>query len=184
MGLMRKKKILVVGRSCAGKSSIVNEVCKRLGLKQVKSYTTRPRRPGEKDTISDHYFISDDEFVLYKEDTIAYTEINGAKYFATRSELEASDIYVIDPNGIEDLKRRCGDEFQFVVIYIRVPKSISKKRADQRGDKDYNERSEKEAPQFDEFEKKMAWDYHILNNGTFESAVNTMEKMVRKELNI
>ena len=45
---MSKKTIfLVAGRSAAGKSSLVHAVCEKTGLVPVKSYATRPPRPGE-----------------------------------------------------------------------------------------------------------------------------------------
>ena len=51
--------VLIVGESGSGKSTICDELTKRYGLKQVKSYTTRPRRSEDEDG---HTFISDEEF--------------------------------------------------------------------------------------------------------------------------
>ena len=44
------KKLLIVGRSSSGKTSIASAACDRLGLKLVKSYTTRPPRNEEEAT--------------------------------------------------------------------------------------------------------------------------------------
>lgn len=181
-----KKKFLVVGRSGSGKSSIVREVASQLDLKVVKSYTTRPPRPEELAGNTDHYFISDEEVEQFKDDMAAYTEINGYKYFATKSEVDQCDIYVIDPNGVEDLKSRCGDEFKFITIYIRTSPDIAKKRAEKRGDDPqvYQSRIEKEDSQFKKFEHDMPWQFHILNNHSFEEAVETMKKFIRTELHM
>lgn len=187
--IMAKKKIIcVVGRTATGKTSLARAVCNKLGIKIVKSYTTRPIRPKEIENHerSDHYFITDEDVDTYRDDIAAYTEINGYKYFTTKQVLNESDVYVIDPLGIKELKRRCGDEYQIITVYIRVDHSTGKRRAMQRGESidDYYERYKSENEQFSNFEKEMSWDYHILNIGTFEDAANTMEKIIRKELNM
>lgn len=179
---MSKKKFLIIGRSCTGKSSLSREVCKRLGLRQVKSYTTRPMRPSENPETSDHYFISPEEVKNYKGSIAAYTEINGYQYFTTTDALEQCDIYVIDPNGVEDLRQRIGDRFELIPIYLRVPKSVAKRRAVQRKDGLFDERLEKENEQFSQYEKDMPWYYHILNDGTFEEGVEKLERIIKKEL--
>ena len=182
---MKKKIILVCGRTGFGKSSIIKRVCKNLGLKQVVSYTTRPMRDNEKTGSSDHYFIQPDEVKKYADDMAAYTEINGYEYFATKTELRSSDIYTVDPNGIADLKERCGDEFDFVTIYVRTPKALAIERCKSRGnEKEFMARYDAENQQFTDYEKKMPWEYHIFNIRTLDDAVATMTRMIRKELNL
>lgn len=186
---MTKKKIIcVVGRTATGKTSLARAVCNKLGIKLVKSYTTRPMRPKEFENHerSDHYFITESDVEIYKNDIAAYTVIDDYIYFTTKQILNESDVYVIDPFGLEELKKRCGDAYQIITIYIRVDHSTGKRRAVQRGESidQYYKRYNSENEQFAEFEKTMNWDYHILNIGTFEDAANTMEKMIRKELNM
>lgn len=106
------KKLLIVGRSSSGKTSIASAACDRLGLKLVKSYTTRPPRNEKEATDSkDHIFISEGDVAKYEDDFAAYTEINGYKYFTTIDQLDECDAYVIDPNGIKSLKEKCGNMF-------------------------------------------------------------------------
>lgn len=183
---MGKKKIfLIVGRTCTGKTVLAREVAKRVGLKVVKSYTTRPMRENETCENSDHYFIKHEDVQQYVDEMAAYTIVGDDEYFTTKGELDQSDLYVIDPKGVEDLKNRCGNEYDFITIYIRTSKRCLIQRADKRGKQfDYNERYMKENEQFSDFETEMPWDYHILNDGEFELAATTMEKMVRKELNL
>lgn len=178
---MKKKIYLVCGRSCSGKSSIVRQVCKNLGMKYLKSYTTRDARPGE-EKESDHIFIRKEDAEWYKQQGIvAWTEINGNEYFATRELLDQSDFYVIDPAGIDYLRNTCWDEYDFIVIYIRVPYATAKKRSEHRGDKNFSARYESENSMFGEFERKGCWDYHLLNNGTLEDAVAKMKHIIEKE---
>lgn len=171
----------MIGRSCTGKSSLTREVCKRLKLSQVKSYTTRPRRSSEESGTCDHYFISPEDVPKYKSDIVAYTEINGYQYFTTREELERCDIYVIDPNGVEDLIKRAGDEFEFITILVSVPRNTAQRRAEQREDIDYKQRIIAEDLQFKNYEKKRQWYYQILNSGTFEEGVDRLERIIKKE---
>lgn len=186
--MVKKKIICVVGRTATGKSALVRDVCQKLGIKQVKSYTTRPMRQKEIENPNDtdHYFIKENEVDQYKDDFAAYTEINGYKYFTTKQILDSSDIYVIDPQGLKKLKDICGDEYQIVTIYITVDHSVGKRRSIQRGESIdiYYARYYSEDEQFSDFEKTMMWNYHILNTGTFEESSNMMEKIVRKELNL
>lgn len=100
---MRQILITVAGRNSAGKSLIAKKVAEALGLNVVKSYATRKPRPEElKKGLEncDHIFVSDEEYDKL-ENITAETEINGARYCTTQEVLDNSDIYVIDPKGIE-----------------------------------------------------------------------------------
>lgn len=183
--MAEKKTIyLIVGRTSTGKSRIASEICNKLSYKQVKSFTTRPPRESEINHPEkcDHFFITDEEAEQYRDDIAAYTEINGYKYFATKQILAESDVYVIDPNGIEDLKRRCPDEFNFVVLYIRVPKSVGKRRVIQRGEsvEDYYKRYRSEDEQFSDFETSAAWDFLIINDDEIEIAILQALRAIQK----
>lgn len=177
---MSKKKIfLIVGRTCTGKSSLAREMCERLGLRQVVSYATRPRRKSEEDG-ADHYFIEPKDVAQFRDQMAAYTKIGDYEYFTTYQTLDESDIYVVDPNGIRELFERCSDKYDFVIIYIRVPrtkyKELIKARGIDRG------RIAAEDEQFTKYEKSRIWDYHLLNSTTFEEAAHQLETIIRKEM--
>jgi guanylate kinase len=177
-------KFLVVGRTASGKSSIVREVCKKLELKQVKSLTTRPPRDVElNNPDSDHYFVTDEEFESERDKGfVAYTEINDYKYATTVDEFDRSDIYVIDPKGIEYLKQTCGDKYKFVEIYIRVPFITAINRFIERGgiESEFKARFNQENLQFKEYEKKQGFDYHVLNDQALEDAVEKVCEIIKK----
>ena len=175
-------KFLVLGRTGSGKTSIVRAVCEKMGLKQVVSYTTRPMRESEK-IWSDHIFITDDEVKQYENDIAAYTEIDGNKYFVTYDIIDSSDVYVIDPAGLDSLKTKCKDRYEFVEIYIRTPQKIAEERAKSRGDKlkTFKQRWVSENQQFTDYERGQTFAYHLLNNQPFDESVKKVCKWIQWE---
>ena len=176
-------KFLFIGRTASGKSSIAKAVCEKMGLVLVTSYTTRPMRESEKNG-SDHIFISDNEVSKYENDIASYTEINGYKYFTTYNTIDKSDIYVIDPIGVDSLKIKCGDKYDFVEIYIRTPQKIAEERARKRGDKlkDFKERWVSENKQFTDYEDRHTFSWHLRNDRPFEESVNKVCKWIQIEI--
>lgn len=181
--LSKPLKFLFIGRTASGKSSIAKAVCEKMGLTQVVSYTTRPMRKSEKNG-SDHIFITDEEVSQYENDIAAYTEINGYKYFTTYDVIDKADIYVIDPIGVDNLKIKCGDRYEFVEIYIRTPQKLAQERARIRGDKlkDFKQRWVSENKMFTDYEKEQAFNYHLLNNRPFDESVDKVCEWIQREL--
>ena len=89
--------ILVVGESGTGKTTVCEKLCERYGLKQVVSYTTRPRRTPDE---VGHIFITEAD-MPDKAEMCAYTNYNGNHYFATHKQVDEADLYVVDPAGID-----------------------------------------------------------------------------------
>lgn len=181
--LNKPLKFLFIGRTASGKSSIAKAVCEKMGLTQVVSYTTRPMRKSEKNG-SDHIFISDEDVAQYENDIAAYTEINGYKYFTTYDVIDNADIYVIDPIGVDNLKIKCWDRYEFVEIYIRTPQKLAETRARMRGDnlKDFKQRWVSENKMFSDYEKGQAFNYHLLNNRPFDESVDKVCEWIQREL--
>lgn len=123
--------ILLVGESGSGKTTIADLLEEMYGYKVLKSYTTRLPRLND----TSHVFITDEEFDNLK-DIVAYTEYNGYRYCATADQVDHSDIYVIDPDGIEKLKEIYHGKKKLVDVYIRVPEEIRASRMKKRGDSD------------------------------------------------
>lgn len=190
--IKEKKLFCVIGRTSSGKTSLTKAVAKRLNLKIVKSYTTRPLKPGEIEAESDHYFISEEEYPNYKNDIVAYTEINGYRYFTTSKELSDVDLYVIDPKGYFMLSDKissveCLKDTKLIPIYVTTSYDISKKRASARGDdlKAWEERCKSENAQFEKFENyilEYSLNVYMINNdGHFLDSVGNMKNIILKE---
>ena len=121
---------LLVGPSGSGKSSVAQELERRYGLKEVVSYTERPRRYlGEKG----HIFVTPKEF-----DSLgpmcAFTVYNGYRYGVPRSCVNECDTYVIDPAGVRYLKEHYAGAKGIVTIVIWVPERTRIQRMVNRGD--------------------------------------------------
>ncbi|MCD8083579.1 MAG: hypothetical protein LUE86_08790 [Clostridiales bacterium] len=188
----RKTLFLIAGRTASGKSSVTKEVCKDLGLIQVRSYAIRPMRPDEAadPEHSDHIFITEDEMEQYRDDITAYTYINGSHYFTTTDILDRSDCYVIDPLGIKDLKARYKERYRFVIIELRQrDKNTALKRyLKRKGTKEtFEARWADEDAQFTEFESDIGIgsrnSTHVIHttNRTKRQVVEVVKKIIIEE---
>lgn len=93
----RKYIYLLVGRSGSGKSTVADILAEKHGWKVLQSYTTRkPRFPGE----TGHTFVTKEEFDVLQ-NKCAYTMFSGNEYCATDDMVDDSDVYIIDPAGVE-----------------------------------------------------------------------------------
>lgn len=185
-----KKLFCIMGRTCAGKTSLAKAVAESLNMKVVKSYTTRPMREGESEHTSDHIFVSDDEVKLFQGKIAAYTEINGYKYFVTKDMIMNSDIYVIDPDGYKMLTeyvKRKELKIELIPIYIDVDVNDQERRYRARGNtrEQFWERYKSEAEQFSKFEKEMnTYNVQVIKNICFDFTVNRLEDYIYKHLSL
>ena len=183
-----------MGRTCSGKTTLAKTVAETLHMKVLRSYTTRPMREGENEHTSDHIFISEDEVKLLQ-GKIAYTEINGYKYFVTKDMVMESDIYVIDPNGYKmlvDTVKRKNMKIKLIPIYIDVYVADQERRYRARGNtrNEFWERYKSEAEQFDKFEEEMitynrkhTYVYRI-KNVDFHYSVKMIEEYIYNYLSL
>lgn len=148
--------ILLVGKSAAGKDTVAERLEER-GLRSVISHTTRPRR-GADDVR--HVFVGDDEADILIRDAVATTTINGYRYFATADDMRAADVYVIDPNGVDELLANLPD-MEFRIVYIdaddaeRRRKAISRADDPEEAERVFDSRDADESPAFDAFRKRL-----------------------------
>lgn len=169
----KKTIFCIVGESGSGKDTLVEYTLKefKLQLKPVISYTDREMRENETDGI-EHNFLNKDTMtsLLHEADIAAYTKIGDVRYCTTIQDIEDSDIYIIDPEGLKNFKDMCSDDFNIVSIYIDCPLEERRKRAKNRSD--FNSSFEKrvlvESEQFSEFRKSHGYD-HVIDNGAMST---------------
>ena len=179
MAINKKKRLIVVsGKSSSGKDTITNlamttdvyfDNCFHIELKPIVSYSTRPPRDSEVNG-REHYFISDKEAdeLLETKDVIAYTKIGNYRYFVTEECIEKGNIYIIDPEGIENLETN-HPEYDLYKTYIKtsLPKRIwrARKRSDFKTA--YFKRVRSEHKQFKKYEDEKGYDV-LFNNSKYE----------------
>ena len=169
---MDKKHTLlcIMGESACGKDTLVNQLCERNNYSKLISYTTRPRRDNEGNT---HIFVDEDIYFRMREDgqIAAYTNINNVHYWSTIEQICESDIYIIDPLGVQALKQLNIPNLRLVTIYINVPENIRKERAIQRGDDMtiYRSRCLSERDQFRQLKRDANFDYAISNSDAIKT---------------
>ena len=132
--------IIVMGKTCSGKDSIIKELCNNYGYKRIISYTTRPIRKNENDGITYRY-ISEEEFVkriesgFFAEWKSYNTEFGVWYYGCSVEDIEnANDknIIILTPDGYRDIvDKLCEKPF---VIYVYSNNSTIKNRLKKRGD--------------------------------------------------
>ena len=121
----------MVGASGSGKTTVAEELKKQGGYKVVESYTTRPQRhPNE----TGHIFVTEKEYEEMKDDMCAFTVFDGSKYWATNKQVDESDIYIIDPAGVEYFKKAYKGKKEPIVVYLKAGKKTRKQRMLERGD--------------------------------------------------
>lgn len=164
---MNKEHVLIclMGKTASGKDTLANKLCERAGLRQIISYTTRPRRTNEGNT---HIFVSDEEYQQLENSgrIAAFTKIGPYKYCCTIDQLYENDVYVIDPAGVEHLRALNLTNLRLVTVYINTPDDIRKERAlNKRGDDRmvFMKRELAEKDQFRSMLKKSDFDYAISN---------------------
>lgn len=121
---------LIIGKSGSGKTTVQNRLFEVYKLVPLISYTTRkPRYEGE----GGHIFVSKSEFDTL-EHKIAYTKFDDNEYCATSSQIDNSDIYIIDAKGIDFLKNNYHGDKKFKVIYLDASIQTCIERMTRRGD--------------------------------------------------
>ena len=108
------------------------------GYKRIVTYTTRPKRQGERDGI-DYNFVTDEKFksMIKNGDFAEYTEYNalfGHVYYGSSKEDYLSDdkkVIVLNPCGLLALQRNL---IPHTSIYLDVSMDELLRRASKRGD--------------------------------------------------
>ena len=133
--------IVILGKTCSGKDTIVSKLVKKYNYKRIISYTTRSKRKKEIQDVTYH-FISEDEFkekiesgffLEHKE----YHSAQGTWYYGSAKEdYEKSNeksVIILTPDGYRDFLR----EYSYInhtSIYLYSNNKTLEKRLVKRGD--------------------------------------------------
>ena len=132
--------VVLFGKTCSGKDTILKYLVEHYGYKKMVTYTTRPMRKGEKNGV-DYHFITQEEFMAkiakgFFAEHRTYKTVEGEWYYgsAVSDMVEADDstIVILNPDGVKYLKSRA--DIQPIYIYIAVSEQTLEERLMLRGD--------------------------------------------------
>lgn len=132
----KDSKIVLVGRGGSGKDYMRKKFEER-GFKYCVSYTSRPRREGEKEG-KDYKFVDDNFFNNNVHKFYEIADFNGWKYGRTIEDFERASLLIMTPSGIKNIRpehrKKC------FIIFIDPDRDIIWKRLLERKDADSAER--------------------------------------------
>ena len=130
--------IIIVGKTCSGKSSVARILQERYGINRILTYTTRPPREGEG---LEYHFVADEDFEMLKSkdfffETTQYQVACGEtwKYGTAISDLNNDSCIVMNPDGLKKFKKLLDpNEYTFTVVYLNVTEGCQWNRLRLRG---------------------------------------------------
>lgn len=178
------KLFCIIGRTGSGKSTLVKKAANELGLKILKSYTTRPMRESESIENSDHIFISPDEVKKYRNDIVAHTERVNYCNFATKQQIMNADLYIINPSGYKELLKITKKmDVELIPILITTPLiNIMFRTQNVRDPETWMRNYLDESNEFTIFEHSNDAKYVIENNKDIYYAYEILELIINQEL--
>lgn len=148
--------VCLIGESGSGKTSLA-QAMEPFGFTSIPSYTTRPARGSHE---KGHLFVDQPTFDGLRSELVAYQKFDSFEYGATRQQIADHHIYVIDPNGLIQLKAALPD-VPVVVIYLQTSPSERLRRMVQtRGSDDALRRLDHDTAYFHGFR---AYDMVLVN---------------------
>lgn len=151
------RKIIIVGKGGSGKDYLKRKFIERGFIPDI-SFTTRPPREGENNGI-DYNFVTEEYFDTL--DLYEKAEFNGWKYGTSLNSWRYSDIFIMTPSGISQIKEK--DRKNCMVIYLDIPYDIRKERLMKRSDSDTVDRrieaDEKDFKNFKDYDIKITNPY-------------------------
>jgi len=140
--------LVITGRSCSGKDTIVNELIK-LGYSRIVTFTNRPKRTGEIDGITYHFINIEDFLTKYIDgfflEARHYNTIDGVWFYGSSiSSYENADdnsVCILTPSGLRKLRENF---IPFTSFLIDISDDEIKRRQELRGDNS-NEKKRKES---------------------------------------
>lgn len=129
--------IVLVGKTCSGKSTVADFLEQQYLIHRVRTYTTRPPRDGETD---EYYFISNEEFDRMKADgeffeTTQYTVANDEVWrYGTGKEGFCRDCCIVmNPEGMKKVRNLLPAEYEPTIVYLNVSEGVQWNRLRERG---------------------------------------------------
>lgn len=132
--------IVIIGKTASGKDTLLNLLVSKYKFKKCITYTTRPKRFGEKQGKTYH-FISDEEFKnkiengFFAEWKAYNTEFGKWYYGSSVEDLENADdntVIILTPDGYRDVMGKLKNKPKSIYIYAN--NTTIRERLVRRGD--------------------------------------------------
>ena len=180
--------IILVGKSCSGKDTIVKEL-EKMGYNKIVTCTTRPPRPGEIDGV-DYHFLNKTTFLTrlncgnFAEYRV-YDTIAGAWYYGSLLEdyQKSHSVIILTPDALDKVINKIDENV--TIIYIEVSnKEIKRRMLNRDVDRAESKRRYKvDKKDFKHISKKIDYIVHNENRTAFETALVCKELDDIKERN-
>lgn len=166
--------IILVGASASGKSTLAKEFEKQNpNFSRIVTYTTRPKRNGEIDTV-DYHFISNEVFesMVKEKMFVEHADYRGWHYgTAVNFGKDEDKIVVLTPAGARAFRRYAKTHpelnLDIFIVYLQVDRRSRLIKILQRGDdlEEAYRRSLSDVGQFDSFEDEADF---VINNENYK----------------
>ena len=131
-----EEKIIILGKAASGKDYLQKQLVSN-GLKPLRQYTTRPKRPTE---IGDEYhFVSDEEFDSIRHKLMSVQIFNGWKYGFDIDEALESDVMIFSPSNFSDIVLDMRKDVRCLeiiidsnIVYIDIDENTRRERLSKR----------------------------------------------------
>lgn len=184
---------VISGPSGSGKTTLLKELLREEGLKskvvRSVSFTTRPRRPGERGN-RDYFFIATKEFRSYLKEKkiLEWTQFLNYYYGTLRHHLERLRkqkrhiLLCLDERGAARLKALFPNET--VTIFILPPKLECLKERMAKPEREAGQRELRERLKLARRQLRISKDYdYRIVNADFHQALKKLKKIILQEIN-
>lgn len=182
---------IIMGKTCSGKNAAIKELVNR-GWSQIITYTSRPKRRGEKNG-REYFYISEEDFASkinngYFAEWKSYYVNGKTWYYGSPSEeiIEASlddknHVIILTPQGVEDtlsfLSKYISD-YQINIIYLYANRSTILNRLQKRKDKNDSITRRMRADDID-FMNAVSLANKIVYNNDSDSIADVADKIIK-----
>lgn len=178
------KILILLGKTCTGKTTVGNVLSKKYGYKKCVTYTTRPIRPSEVEGVDYHFvdeetfkkMLSDGKFAEYAE----YDATFGHCYYGSTKESyqnlgDEKRYIILNPYGFRMVKDAGVENYS---ILLHASDKVIKDRLCSRGDKE-DEAVRRMAADSRDFADIRPDTYIGVDGVTPEAIAKTIDKLVR-----
>lgn len=189
MSHKRGKLVVISGPSGAGKTSICNELLRKLpNARWSVSVTTRPPRPGEKDGEA-YRFVSKDEFqrMLEAGELLEHAEYLGNYYGTPRKPVEQAIergeivIMEIDVQGGAQVAKKVPDSIRIFILPPTMETLQARLSGRRTESEEIQRRRIEQADGEIAFARNSGCYQYFITNDILEDSVNQILEIIRKE---